>query len=198
MTDPPDETVVARVLEGRRDDFGLLVDRYQDNMLAYVRYAGFDPSDAADIVQDAFVRAYRHLGRCGEPERFAGWLFKIVRNLCHSARTRRARRRTEPLEPHRGVLESEAPGPHARLEERRTKERVRAALDRLPHEQREALILMYLQGYSVNEIADVVGAGASAVKMRLKRGRETLKALLEEQPVTTAAVRSRLQEAGTR
>ena len=179
MSDPPDEAVVARVLSGRRDDFGLLVDRYQDQMLAYVRYAGFDPSDAADIVQDAFVRAYRHLGRCGEPERFAGWLFKIVRNLCHTARTRAGRRRTEPLEPHGRVLESDAPGPHERLEERHVRERVRAALERLPDDQREALILMYLQGYSVTEIAELVGAKTSAVKMRLKRGREALRSLLE-------------------
>lgn len=179
MSDSPDEAVVARVLSGRRDDFGLLVDRYQDHMLAYVRYEGFDANDAADIVQDAFVRAYRHLGRCGEPERFAGWLFKIVRNLCHTARTRAGRRRTEPLEPHGRVLESDAPGPDERLEERRLQTRVRTALDQLPDDQREALILMYLQGCSVGEISELVGAKTSAVKMRLKRGREALKALLE-------------------
>jgi RNA polymerase sigma-70 factor (ECF subfamily) len=178
MTEAPDEAVVARVLSGRRDDFGVLVGRYQDQMLAYVRYAGFGPSEAADIVQDAFVRAYRHLGRCGEPERFAGWLFRIVRNLCHSARSRNARRRTEPLEPHGQRLESQLPRPDECLEAGRLKERVREALDAIPDDQREALILMYLQGYSVGEIAALAGTSASAVKMRLKRGREALKSRL--------------------
>jgi RNA polymerase sigma-70 factor (ECF subfamily) len=58
------------------------------------------------------------------------------------------------------------------------KERVREALDAIPDDQREALILMYLQGYSVGEIAALAGTSASAVKMRLKRGREALKSRL--------------------
>jgi len=185
MTEPPDEAVVARVLAGRRDDFGVLVDRYQDQMLAYVRYAGFGPNDAADIVQDAFVRAYRHLGRCGDPERFAGWLFKIVRNLCHTARSRGSRRRIESLDSHGARLESELPRPDECLEARRLRARVRDALDAIPDDQREALILMYLQGYSVSEIAELAGASTSAVKMRLKRGREALKARLEPLEVDT-------------
>ena len=59
------------------------------------------------------------------------------------------------------------------------KERVRAALDTVPSDQREALVLMYLQGHSVKEIEELTGASRSAVKMRLKRGREALKRELE-------------------
>lgn len=154
-------------------------------MLAYVRYMGFGEAEACDIVQDAFVRAFRHLRRCGDPERFDGWLFRIVSNLCRTAGARRARSRSEPLEPHRATLESDAPGPDAAAEEAWLREKLRAALDVLPDDQREAIVLMYLEGRSVQEIEQLSGASSSAVKMRLKRGREALRRELE--PLFTEA-----------
>ena len=179
MTDTSDSALVAQVLSGRRDAFGTLVERYQDQMLGYVKYMGIGEAEACDVVQDAFVRAFRHLGRCGEPDRFAGWLFKIVSNLCRTAGSRNSRRRSESLEPHGSTLVSELPGPDEQMEANWAKERVRAALDTVPSDQREALVLMYLQGHSVKEIEELTGASPSAIKMRLKRGREALKRELE-------------------
>jgi RNA polymerase sigma-70 factor (ECF subfamily) len=179
MTETPDGAIVARVLVGDRQAFGTLVERYQDRIVAYVRYMGFGEAEAHDLAQDTFVRAFRHLRRCGEPDRFAGWLFRIASNLCRTAGARRARRPTEPLELHRDILRTDAPGPDEQAEENWTRRRVRVALDALAPDQREALVLMYLQGYSVREIEELTGASASAVKMRLKRGREALKAHLE-------------------
>lgn len=175
MTDASDGVLVAQVLSGQRHVFGKLVDRYQDQLLAYVKYMGFDEADACDVVQDGFVRAFRHLGRCGEPDRFGGWLFKIVRNLCKTAGTKQARRRVEPLETLAPVLQSDAPRPDELAEASWAKERVRDALDSVPTDQREALVLMYMQELTVSEIEGVTGASRSAIKMRLKRGREALK-----------------------
>ena len=98
MGEISDGVLVARVLAGERDAFGPLVTRHQDRMLAYARYMGFGDAQARDLVQDAFVRAYRHLARCGEPEKFAGWLFKILSNVCRTAGSKRSRRAMEPLE----------------------------------------------------------------------------------------------------
>jgi RNA polymerase sigma-70 factor (ECF subfamily) len=179
MTEPPDGVLVAQVLAGQRDLFGRLVDRYQDDMVAYVRYMGFGEAQACDIVQDAFVRAFRHLGRCGEPDRFAGWLFKIVSNLCKTAARKQSRRRTEHLDALGGVLPSEDPRPDEHAVASQARERVRRALSSVPPDQREALVLMYIQGLSVAEIEEVTGASRSAIKMRLKRGREALKGALE-------------------
>ena len=178
MTEASDGALVQRVLAGDRQAFGLLVERHQDRMLAYVRYMGFDETEARDLAQDAIVRAFRHLKRCGNPERFSGWLFMIVSNVCRSAGARATRRATQPLDAFAGSLASEAPTPEEQADTKWLKARVRAALGGLPEEQREALVLMYLQGYSVHEIEEMTGASASAVKMRLKRGREALKALL--------------------
>ena len=175
MTESPDGAVVARVLAGHRQEFGTLVSRYQDKILAYVRYMGFDEADARDIAQDAFVRAFRHLRRCGEPDRFDGWLFRIAANLCRTAGKRGSKRAVEPLEAYRTSLASQEADPLEAAESSWTRRRVRTALDTLPADQREALILMYLMGYSVTEIAEATGASLSAVKMRLKRGRDALR-----------------------
>ncbi|MBM4185021.1 MAG: sigma-70 family RNA polymerase sigma factor [Gemmatimonadetes bacterium] len=178
MTERSDGALVARVLAGEPQAFGILVERHQDRMLAYVRYMGFDESESRDLAQEAFVRAFRHLRRCGDPERFAGWLFKIVSNVCRTAGARATRRSTESLEAVAPSLVSDGPMPDEQAETRWLEERMRRALDALQPDQREALVLMYLQGYSVQEIEELTGASASAVNMRLKRGREALKELL--------------------
>ena len=178
MSEASDGAVVARVRSGNREAFGVLVERYQDRMLAYVRHMGFSGPEALDVVQDGFVRAYRHLGRCGNPDRFDGWLFRIVSNLCRTAGRRRLRRATESLDIHGAELVSDAPGPDERADASRLRDVVSVALDTVPDEQREALVLMYTGGYSVDEIAEMTGASRSAVKMRLKRGRDALKVKL--------------------
>lgn len=179
MTESSDAEIVARVLSGRRDAFGILVKRYEGQLLAYVRHMGFGEAASYDLVQDGFIRAYRHLGRCGDPDRFEGWLFKIVSNVCRTAGRKRSRRRFEPLDTHGSTLVSDDPDPEQHTVVSVLKDQVRAALETVPTEQREALILMYLQGYSVSDIAEMTDSSPSAVKMRLKRGRDALKQELE-------------------
>lgn len=178
MSHASDAAVVARVLSGDREAFGTLVDRHQDRMVAFVRHMGFGPEETLDIVQDGFVRAFRHLRRCGDPERFSGWLFRIVSNVARTAATRRARTRTDSIDDHGATLPSDLPDPESRMERAWTRDRIREALDTVPHDQREALILMYLEGYTVAEIEELTGASQSAIKMRLKRGREAMERVL--------------------
>lgn len=175
MTDSSDAEIVARVLSGRSEAFGALVKRYQDPLVSYARYMGFDEATAHDLVQDGFIRAFRHLRRCGDPERFEGWLFKIVSNLCRTAGKRRTRRRMEPLQVHQADLVDAEADPEQDVEASILKTQIHTALETLPDDQREALVLMYLQGHSVREISEMTGASVSAVKMRLKRGRDALK-----------------------
>lgn len=174
MTQPSDGDLVKRVIAGDREEFGVLVTRHQDRMFAYARHMGFGAADAGDIVQDAFVRAFRHIRRCGDPERFSGWLFRIVSNLCRTAATRTARSTADPIEHHSAVLPSALPDPEERMQAAWTTERVRAALQAVPADPREALVLRYIEGYSIAEIQALTGASSSAVKMRLKRGRDAL------------------------
>ncbi|MDT8342588.1 MAG: sigma-70 family RNA polymerase sigma factor [Longimicrobiales bacterium] len=178
MTEASDEALVRRARGGDAEAYGLLVERYQGRMLAYARHMGFAPADAEDLVQEGFVRGFRNLGRCGDPSRFDGWLFRIVSNLLRSAVRRRGRRPVVHDQEVLGRIPSSLPGPEERAEGEWTRERVREALDGLPADQREALVLLYLEGRSVSEISEWTGASPSAVKMRLKRGRDALRVAL--------------------
>ncbi|MCG6987526.1 MAG: sigma-70 family RNA polymerase sigma factor [Gemmatimonadetes bacterium] len=175
---PPDAVVVARVLDGDVEAFALLVDRYQDEFTAYAKHMTGSADDAADIVQESLVRAYRSLRRCGDPTRFKGWLFRIVSNQCKTHVTRRARRRRDHLDDVADDIASpyEADSAARRAELRSELE---AGLQQLPADQREALVLRYIHDFSLREMTEVAGASIPALKMRLKRGREALREKLE-------------------
>ena len=92
MTVRSDGTLVLAVLDGDADAFGALVHRHQGAMFRYaVRMCG-DRDDADDVVQSAFVRAYRNLAQCRERERFAAWVRQIVMNECRTLLATRGRR----------------------------------------------------------------------------------------------------------
>ena len=180
--DPTDAEVVRRVLDGDADAYAVIVDRYWDRYARFaVRMVG-NREDAEEALQDAFVRAYRALGRYEERERFGGWLLRIVVNECRTAAARgRRRERLFPdcdaaawLAAERGAA-SDHPAEGAAL-----REELERALALLPGEQREALLLKHAEELSYEEIAAVTGAGTSALKMRVKRACERLRGLLLE------------------
>ncbi|UCC26506.1 MAG: sigma-70 family RNA polymerase sigma factor [Gemmatimonadales bacterium] len=171
-----DRELVERARSGSHDAFGALVERYQDPLFRYARHMGFAEADARDILQDAFIRAFRHLDRCSDPDRFDGWLFKITANLCRTAASKGANRDEHGLE--EVMLLETNPDPETAAEASSRRRRIRAALAELPEDQRQATVLFYLEGYGVKEIAERAEASPSAIKMRLKRARESLKAAL--------------------
>jgi RNA polymerase sigma-70 factor, ECF subfamily len=175
---PSDAAIISRVLDGDTEAFGLLVDRYESDLAKYARWALGNEDEAADAVQDALVRAYRSLHRCTDPTRFQGWLFRIVSNRCKTMLARQ-RRRTERIDdlPADPPLEDGGPGEDAEREERR--ERLRRALEELSPDHREALVLRYVNEMGVPAIAEALDLSVSAVKMRLHRGREALRAVLQ-------------------
>ncbi len=178
LQDASDAVVVARVLGGDIEAFGILVDRYQNMFAAYANFMTGDVDAAADVIQESLVRAYKSLKRCRNPNQFKGWLFRIVSNQCKTYLKRRKRRQMESLD--RVSSGATAPGdPHADVETAELKRQVHAALDRLPATQQEVLILRHMNGLSVSEIGEMLSISVSAVKMRLMRGREALRAEFE-------------------
>ncbi len=169
-----DAAVIAAVLEGDVNAFAVLVDRYEREFLAFARYMTGSADEAADVMQESFVRAYKSLRRCKDRANFKGWLFRIVSNQCKTHLARRKRRKMESLAGQAEHLQ--APGnPHADLHEADVKRQVHEALQTLPEDQREALVLKYLHGLDISEMTTLLKASRSAVKMRLLRGREALR-----------------------
>jgi RNA polymerase sigma-70 factor (ECF subfamily) len=171
----PDAALISAVIDGDVDAFGVLLGRYRD---AYTRFAVRtlgSRADADDVLQGAFLRAFRNLRSCREPDRFAGWLYQIVVNECRTFATRNGRRERRFVrdEDELERLLSPSAGDAALRDE------IQRALDQLVPEQREAFVLKHVECLSYEEMAEVTGVGISALKMRVKRACERLRELLE-------------------
>jgi RNA polymerase sigma-70 factor (ECF subfamily) len=174
----PDSQLVRQVLTGDAEAFALLVDRHHARCLRAATHLLGDADEAEDAVQDAFVRAYRHLASYREQDRFGAWLLRIVVNQC---RTRAARQsRYARLDDNEQALERELalgrPGTDA--SDRRAE--LAHALAQLGPEQREAIVLRFAEELSYDEMATLTGVGVSALKMRVQRACTRLRTLLAE------------------
>lgn len=172
-----DAAIVSRVLDGDTNAYALLVERYYDKYARYAVHMLGSTEDAEEALQDAFVRAYRSLHRYQDQERFGAWLFRILVNRCRtSAGRRQARERT--IVRHEGLMLAASVAPAADTELWRGE--LTRALDQLPAEQREAFLLKHVEDLSYEEMAELTGAGVSALKMRVKRACERLRVMLQE------------------
>ncbi len=171
---PTDDEIVQRVRGGDAGAYRLLLERHYPKALRFgMRMLG-NRADAEEAVQDAFTRAYRSLERYETRGRFESWLMQILVNRCRTAGARRDRRDRTFVS--FDVVEDWAlAGAEGPVEPRVELQR---ALALLTDEEREALLLKYLDDRTYEDMATLTGSGVSALKMRVKRARERLQALL--------------------
>ena len=174
-----DADVVARVLAGDGEAFGILIRRYEPGLLRFATRMLGNPDAAADAVAESLVRAYRHLAQCRDPSRLRSWLYRITGNRC---RSHLARRHTSdiPLSEAPAPALAEASDTWEVLERSEQIALVERALAALPAEKREAFVLKHVEGMSYEEMAAVTGARIPTLKMRVHRAREALLEALEE------------------
>lgn len=179
-----DAAVIGRVRAGDPDAFSLLVDRYHERCARLAMRLLGDSDDAADAVQDAFIRAYNSLDRYQERDRFGSWLMCIVANRCRSATETRRRRADVAGEWWQAHVEPESSGGETSrgvmtLErDHALAERLSAALSQLPPATRTAVVRKYADEMSYEEMAAATGVGVSALKMRVARGSAQLRRVL--------------------
>ncbi len=184
--DPADDrTLLQRHLAGDDTAFGTLFARHRDRLWAVALRTTGDPEDAADALQEAMIAAFRRAASYRGEAAVTTWLHRIVVNASLDRLRRRAVRAAEPLPgewssgagdlvPAGGAVTD--PALAAEAGERRRA--VVAALARLPVEQRAALVLVDMEGFSVAEAAEILGTAAGTVKSRCSRGRARLLPLL--------------------
>src|SRR5438876_565875 len=180
-----DATLVSRALRGNRLAEEELYRRYR---AAVSRLAGsfseLDPDETEDVVQEAFVRAFRALPSLKDRDRFAAWLFTIARNRARSYLTARAThsKAAEDATREARLLDDHVPAASHHLEREAELRAVREVIDALREgPEKETVRLFYLEGtLSAREIAMRMGVGKSAVTMRLERFRAKIKAQLSE------------------
>ena len=183
---PDDDAVVlARVRAGNEDAFATLVRRYEPKLRVYVSGIVSVEEEARDLVQETFIRAWRHLDQYDQRFRFSTWLFRIAHNIAidHLRRRRQPTvsldlgeddegegMRLDPPDPRRGPL-----GEVANRELGRALAR---EIERLPPSYRELVTLRHLVGLSYNEIAELKELPLGTVKNKLFRAHSVLRETL--------------------
>jgi RNA polymerase sigma-70 factor (ECF subfamily) len=174
LTDLAVVDLVSRARRGDGSAFEELIRRHERLALGVAYGMLHDAPLAGDVVQEAFVKAWRRLDGLSQAGSFAAWLCGIVRNLCVDQR-RRKRLAVCGLEEARGEADVRSPEPGAEMDRRERGQRVAAALESLDETTRSAMVLRYYENLSSREIAEMLGMTPAAVDMRLMRGRQALK-----------------------
>ena len=158
--------LVLMAQQGEREALERLAVRWRPRHYAHARRLLGNADGAADAVQDAWAGIVRSLRSLREPERFPAWSYAIVTRRCHDAMRRKAR---EPP----GDPDHDAPDPSAGGGEQAAE--LRRAMAALPPDQRAAIALFYLEGFSVGEIAEAIRIPEGTVKTRLFHARRALR-----------------------
>jgi len=178
-----DRDLIAKASRGDVDAFNVLVSRWEKRVFTYLVRLVRNREDALDLAQDAFLKAYRGLSRLETPERFPQWLFRIAHNEAMS-QLRRGKLPMSDEEDLEAAYGRTAPGAAPRAPGAETSMIVRQALDGLPEEQREAVMLKVHEGFKFDEIAEITGCPVSTVKSRVYAGLEAMRRHLEPQRTT--------------
>lgn len=166
-----DRDLIGKARRGNVEAFNALVSRWEKRVFNYVLKLVGDRDDALDLTQEAFLRAWQNLAKLDDPDRFAGWLFRIAHNEAYSL-LRRSRPREELSEEPAGL---ESPG---RLFPSELRLAVERAMSKLSTEQREAVVLKVYEGFKFEEMARILDAPLSTVKSRVYSALDVLKDVL--------------------
>lgn len=173
METPSDAALILAVLDGQRDRFAQLVERYQGPLLKLARSRLGRHDWAEDVVQETFLWAYKSLASYDSRYNFRTWLWTILLNQCNRHWQRRQRQPvaagTEPSGPGALLLSDEASPPESLLAKERA-EQLADVLAELPEEQADALRLRFFGELKFQEIADVQGCSLTTAKNRVRFG----------------------------
>lgn len=184
-----DRTLVEAAQRGDRDAFRTLFHR--NHRRAYALALGIvrHPDDALDVVQDAFIKAYKHLDKFAGNSSFFTWLYRIVTNLAIDHLRKHRRVQSVPLDAQRSPDGSEEDGllpariaghPRHALMDKQIRVRIDAALDELSENHRAVLVMRELEGLSYDEMARVMGCSKGTIMSRLFHARRNMQRRLAD------------------
>jgi RNA polymerase sigma-70 factor (ECF subfamily) len=179
-----DRDAIEAARRGDQDAFAVLVTRYQDQLFTMALRLLGSPTDASDVVQDTFTRAFTHLNDL-RSETVRAWLFRVATNCARDLQRKRVRRPEAPLENDEGkVIEMPDPalGPEHDAIAHESAATIRHALQQLPDESREVIVLRDVNDLSYPEIAAALRIPLGTVKSRISRARGQLVEILKNSP----------------
>jgi RNA polymerase sigma-70 factor (ECF subfamily) len=179
-----DAQIIRKVLKGDREEYALILERYQKPILNFIYrfYGNYDL--AQELTQETFLRAYQFLKSYDQKRKFSTWLYTVARNLCIDEMKKRKPGREISLDQALPSVELKGQG-ESRIKNDpsylciRGEEdaRLMKALDQLESSRREVLILFYFQGLSYQEIGETLSVPVSTVKIRIFRAKKSLLAI---------------------
>ena len=185
MTREQEATVIRAVLNGDINAFETLVKEYEKNVYNLALRMTGNSEDAADMSQEAFIKAYNSLSSFRGDSKFSVWLYRIVSNVCLDYLRSRTRKPTVSLSTENDDgddveldIADETQSPELLLDRSLTRDAVRRGLASLPPDHREILLLREIQGLSYEEIAAALDLEAGTVKSRIFRARKKLSSFL--------------------
>ena len=190
MTVDEDDKLLGLCRKGDVNAFEVLVEKHQKKMINIAYRMVGDYEAACDVVQEAFLSAYRAIRKFRGEATFSTWLYRIVINASKNRRKQMKNRRQwegpsldDPVETEDGQFKSDPPSPEPsvldRIERKEVQAKVQACIDSLDDEYREVLVLRDIQGFSYDEIRDILKIPDGTVKSRLFRARDGLKDCLK-------------------
>ena len=177
-----DEAAVNAVRAGNRDAFRVLVERYSRGVFRLGYRMTGNEQDAEDVVQEAFLRAFKQLNRYESRSSFGTWLYRIAAN--YSLDLIRSRKNSDPVED--VVLPEPGAGPDRLYTSARVQETLDAALAALTQQERTAFVLRHYEGLSIEEISGTLGINNNAAKHSVFRAVQKLRKALA--PLKSATI----------
>lgn len=203
MTREDEMLIIQRVKTGDVNAFELLVREYEKNVYNLALRMVKNPDDAADMTQEAFIKAYNSLSSFRGDSKFSVWLYRIVSNVCLDYLRSVSRHPAVSLSVENDEGEEteldipdESQSPEELLERKLTRESVRRGLEALPEDYRQILLLREIQGLSYDEIADILALELGTVKSRIFRARKKLCEFLLRDGNIPAALASTISGGG--
>ena len=178
--EPTDAELLQAHVDGDPAAFATLVARHQDRLWAVALGVMRNPDDAADALQEAYISAFRRAGSFRGHAQVTTWLHRVVVNACLDRLRSLKVRAAETLPDDLDRSPDLSAGPADPVEAEQDREQILAALGRLNADQRAALVLVDMQGYSIEEAAAILGCAPGTVKSRCARGRARLAPMLAE------------------
>ena len=183
--EPTDNTLVALFLEGDMQAYNTLVERYKERIYTFIYFQiNQKPADAEDLTQDVFVELYRQAANYRGESKFSTWLFSVSRNIVLNyfrSRRRRYMDQTDSISDHSDESDQAPPPeltavdcPATSAQEQQLHERVDDAIEQLGVEERQLLLLTDREGFSYEQIANILCIKVGTVRSRLNKARQRL------------------------
>ena len=174
---PSDRELMGEVKEGDLGRLGELFERHHLRLFNFFLRLTRERSAAEDLVQEVFVRMLKYRGTYKSDAEFTPWMFRLARNAATDLW--RARPKEVPVEDDAPEPAADLPHPADEMEQSDRRRRLSRALDRLPAEKRELLLLARFSEMRYDEIGELLGVSVGAVKVRVHRAMKDLKSAFD-------------------